>query len=100
MREIIDLKVEANVFTRHESAKDWFFHSTEYVISKVVSESDNQILELDMIFDYLLNYTEYLLKRLVDYELFEEAVKVKEQTDLFVDEISNMMESQSIINKR
>ena len=98
-QEINTLKIEANIFCRHKTLRDYFFYRTEYTISQILLEADDHFAEMDMVFEDLLNYTDNLLEQLVHYELFELCTKVKDQTERLGDECHKALKGIHKINQ-
>ena len=90
-REITNLKIEANVFSRHKNLRDWFFYRTELTISQILLESEDHIDQIEMVQEDLWNYTHELLESLVEEELYELADKVNKQTEKLTEESSKIL---------
>tara|TARA_R110001632_G_scaffold194341_1_gene315661 strand:- start:1165 stop:1479 length:315 start_codon:yes stop_codon:yes gene_type:complete len=90
-REITNLKIEANVFSRHKTLRDWFFYRTELTISQILLESEDHIDQIEMVQEDLWNYTHELLESLVEEELYELADKVNKQTEKLTEESSKIL---------
>ena len=98
-REIIDLRLEANVFSRHKTLRDWFYYRTGYTISQILLESEDHCNELDMVFEDLLDYTDYLMETLVELELYEIAGRVQTQTNKLATECGKALSGTSKIKQ-
>ena len=99
IQEINGLKIQANVFCRHKNVRDWFFYRTEYTISKIILDAEDHWLEIDMVFEDLLNYTEGLLEVIIELELYELCAKVENQTNKLAEELRTMSIGINKLNK-
>ena len=90
------LKVQANIFCNHKTLRDWFYYRTGHAISNILIASEDESFEMDMIFEDLLNYTDYLMEQLVEAELYELCTRVKIQTDGFASKCVGIFEQMKI----
>tara|TARA_R110000782_G_scaffold252798_1_gene340714 strand:- start:77 stop:394 length:318 start_codon:yes stop_codon:yes gene_type:complete len=98
-QEINGYKIQANVFCRHNTLRDWFFYRTEFTISQILLDAEDHYDELDMVFEDLLDYTDGLLEILVELELYELCSKVQTQTNKLAAECSKALSGTSKIKQ-
>ena len=89
------LERDAILFCKHQNVRDWFYYDVQQTIGEVLTNqpTDVQLMELDAMQNYLLDYAEDLIINLEGYESYETCTLVKKQRDLLVLQLDEMYDA-------
>ena len=89
------LERDAILFCKHLHVRDWFYYDVQQTIGEVLTNqpTDVQLIELDAMQNYLLDYSSDLIIGLEGYESFEMCDLVKKQRDQLVLELDEMFDA-------
>jgi|TARA_B110000967_G_scaffold107916_1_gene110599 hypothetical protein len=89
------LERDAILFCKHQNVRDWFYYDVQQTIGEVLTNqpTDVQLMELDAMQNYLLEYTDNIIINLEGYESYETCTLVKKQRDQLVLELDEMFDA-------
>ena len=89
------LERDAILFCKHQNVRDWFYYDVQQTIGEVLqgTHTREQLLEIDAMQNYLLEYSSDLIIGLEGYESFEMCDLVKKQRDQLVLELDEMFDA-------
>ena len=89
------LERDAILFCKHLHVREWFYYDVQQTISQALYEAprDEQLIELDAMQNYLLEYTDNIIINLEGYESYETCTLVKKQRDLLALQLDEMYDA-------